>query len=139
MGAWGTGSFQNDDAMDWVYELEESGVSFLKETLEAVTETPGEYVERPECANAIAAAEVIVSLQGVIPASLPPEVRQWVSAHRKAKAGKLVPLALQAVQRIRTDDDCESKVLWDESASRDEWYNALDDLEARLRNVAGSG
>ena len=33
MGAWGTGSFENDDAMDWVYELEESGVSFLKETL----------------------------------------------------------------------------------------------------------
>jgi hypothetical protein len=22
MGAWGAGAFENDDAMDWVYELE---------------------------------------------------------------------------------------------------------------------
>jgi Domain of unknown function (DUF4259) len=117
MGAWGTGSFENDDAMDWVYELEESGVSFLKETLEAVTGTPGEYVEVRECANAVAAAEVIASLRGGSPDSLPPEVRRWLGAHRKANPDKLVPLALQALHRIRTDDDCECKNVWDELSS----------------------
>ena len=26
MGAWGTGAFDNDDASDWVYELEDGGI-----------------------------------------------------------------------------------------------------------------
>lgn len=43
MGAWGYGSFENDDALDWLAELED--VSQLEEALDAVITNGGEYIE----------------------------------------------------------------------------------------------
>jgi hypothetical protein len=38
MGAWGIGNFDNDDASDWVYELEEvEDMSLVEATLETIT------------------------------------------------------------------------------------------------------
>jgi hypothetical protein len=43
----------------------------------------------------------------------------------------MVSLALKAVERIKTDS--ELKELWDESENPAEWYAAVGNLEARLR------
>ncbi|XEC95217.1 DUF4259 domain-containing protein [Paenibacillus tarimensis] len=44
MGAWGHEIFNNDDVLDWTYELlETNGVLFLEETLQSVLEE--EYIE----------------------------------------------------------------------------------------------
>jgi Domain of unknown function (DUF4259) len=57
MGAWGVANFENDDAQDWVYELEES------KDLSVVANLDNEiYLAAPECARALAAAEVLTAL-----------------------------------------------------------------------------
>jgi len=38
MGAWGTAAFDNDDASDWVYELEDGGVAVVDAALDAALE-----------------------------------------------------------------------------------------------------
>lgn len=132
MGAWGTGNFDNDDAADWVLELQDAqDLSLVVETLQTVTEHGDEYLEAPDCCRALAAAEVIVALNQAGSPSLPDEVRQWVDAHRNVNGSRYVELALRAVGRVKTDS--ELKELFDESDSAEAWYGVLDDLAARLR------
>ncbi len=130
MGAGGVGNFANDDAMDWVSELEHAkSSSFIAETLRVVTERGDEYLDANEASRALAAAEVVAALNQAGGPHLPVEVKQWVSKHRVGSP-LLIQLALKAVQRIETSSELSE--LWDESDRAGEWYEVLDNLEARL-------
>ena len=62
MGAWGIAAFDNDDASDWVYDLEKRGLAAIEAALadaEGATD-----LERPTDVNAIAAGEVIAAARG---------------------------------------------------------------------------
>ena len=65
MGTWGTGPFDNDDAGDWVYELEEAtDLGLVREPLRTALDTD-DYLELAEGNNAIAAAAIVAaSLDG---------------------------------------------------------------------------
>jgi hypothetical protein len=78
MGAWVTSAFENDDALDWVSELEDGTVDLVRASL-AVTES--DYLELPDGSVAIAAAEVIAAAVGNPSPSLPASVTRWVDAH----------------------------------------------------------
>jgi hypothetical protein len=130
MGAGGVGNFENDDAMDWLSELEHAkSSSFIAETLKVVTERGDEYLDANEASRALAAAEVVAALNQAASPHLPVEVKQWVSRHRVGSAS-LTQLALKAIQRIETASELSE--LWDESDRADEWYEVLDNLEGRL-------
>ncbi len=134
MGTWGVRNFENDDAMDWVSELERSeDVSVIEEALRFVAEGRDEYVEAPEACRALAAAEVVAALKGAGSPDLPDEVKQWISLHQSGSQNlsRLARLALRAVKRIKTAS--ELKELYDESESATEWYEVINDLEARLK------
>ena len=63
-GAWDTGPFDNDDALDWVWELSESNdLAVIEATLESAANSSG-YLEAPTASMAIAAAEVVAALRG---------------------------------------------------------------------------
>ena len=48
MGAWGSGNFENDDAMDWVADLEETrNLKLVKQTLREVLDAGDGYLEAP--------------------------------------------------------------------------------------------
>ena len=131
MGAWGVKTFENDDALDWVSELEQAeDHSLIEETLKVVTERGDEYLEAPEACMALAAAEVVAALNKASSPDLPEEVKQWISQHRLGNL-RLTPLALKAVQRIKTNS--ELKELWDESDSAAEWQEVIRSLETRLK------
>lgn len=73
-GAWGPGAFENDDALDWTWELESSrGSSVLVSAFERVVSSAG-YIEAPDCSAAIAAAEVVAALRAKPHAQLPENV-----------------------------------------------------------------
>lgn len=132
MGAWGIGSFDNDDAADWVYELEESGgAEAISEALRAIG--PDGYLEAPDCSIALAAAEVLAALKGQPSESLPPEVITWVNDNPVEVDDDLLGLALMAIHRIETES--ELKDLWEESGESDEWVATLNDLKERLGSV----
>ena len=129
MGAWGPGSFDNDDAMDWVGGLTpDSGDAALRPALTAVAEGHG-YVEGPDCSIAIAAAEAVAAARGKPAATLPPEVAAWLQSGPHI-ARDLVDVARKAIRRVVTDS--ELKDLWEESESAEQWREAMSDLESRL-------
>ena len=132
MGAWGPGVFENDDASDWVWELEDdSDGAILAEALGVVLDLPAdEQVESPESSNALAAAEIIASARGDRSPKLPTEAVAWLDAHSSAVDDRLRSLALAAVARIATDS--ELKDLWNE-AGDPAWSEAVTALQARLR------
>jgi hypothetical protein len=133
MGAWGAGTFENDDAADWLADLcDGPNQEALAEALAAVAGAGAdEYLEAPDCSAGLAAAEFVAALKGAPGADLPDEARACAAKlETKADPG-LVSLALRAVERVRADS--ELKELWDESEDPAEWYAAVGDLEARLK------
>lgn len=79
MGAWGHRTFDNDDASDWIEELDQSTDLFaINAALDAVASSDGGYVESPDCCKALAAAEVVAALLGRPGSDLPPAANAWV-------------------------------------------------------------
>jgi hypothetical protein len=133
MGAWGAGVFENDDASDWVWELEDDNdMSVLHEALAAAVDTPlDELIEAPDASNALAAAEIVAAARGHHGAELPSEAREWIGRNAKLVDARTVALAAAAVERIGLDS--ELKDLWEEAES-DEWARVVADLLERLRS-----
>ena len=130
MGAWGTGSFDNDDALDWVSNLEESeGNSAIEDALDAISPDDSEYIEAPECSMAIAAAEVIAALGYRPSRDLPDNVREWVRG-RPIPDERLRQRARDAITRILRSSEFQE--LWAESPDAAAWTASLQNLQERL-------
>src|SRR5437868_5730136 len=100
MGAWDHGTFDNDDASDWVYELEDTtDFALVEESLEAVALSCS-VLESSACCTALAAAEVVAAARGRASDSLPESVAAWVAGRGKPK-DSLVVLARRAVAAVK--------------------------------------
>ena len=131
MGAWGVGSWENDDAGDWVYELEETkDLNFVIQTLQAVTNSEEDYLESCICCEALAAAEVVAAANGRPAKDLPEEVRTWLSGTEPYINSDTLELARRVVRIIGKRS--ELLELWQESNSYSEWQQAMTDLKTRL-------
>ncbi|MEW1811224.1 DUF4259 domain-containing protein [Pseudarthrobacter phenanthrenivorans] len=128
MGAWGYLPFENDDALDWLDELEAGGADVIRKALSKVSDR---YVEAPEGAVAVAAAEVASASQGNPLGELPENVADWVTAHGAEITPEDVEMALEAVERV-AGERSELAELWDD-ADEPEWRESLTDLAERLR------
>jgi len=130
MGAWSSGSFENDDALDWVYELEESGIGAIRETLEGVIAQDG-YLEASDACCAVAAAEVIAASLGKPPhGDLPDEVSEFLQSE-PAIGVDLVELARTALGRVMSADS-ELLELWRDTADFAEWQAGVNSIATRL-------
>lgn len=129
MGAWGPGSFENDDALDWAAELDGLDVPAVEQALRTACEaTPG----LESSSIGIAAAAVVAAAIDGRADELPPELRDWTLARRPALAG-LRDDARDALRSIRSDS--ELRDLWAESDDLDAWTSVVDALIARLTNM----
>jgi hypothetical protein len=129
MGAWGVESFENDDALDWLADLEQADdEQFLVETLTAAIEEAG-YLEVGVASNAIAAAEVVATLAGRPAPNLPKVAVAWAATHAVPDPGSLVALALGALDRIERKSELAS--LWVEGYA-ELWLAAVAELRTRL-------
>ena len=133
MGAWGSSAFDNDDAADWAWGLDDDGDGALVRSALVLDDV--EYVELPEGATAIAAAEIVAACLGRPGAHpLPDAVQAWVDAHGSAFRGGDAASALNAVRRVAAEGS-ELSELWAETEDQD-WARAVDDLTTRLSAVA---
>ncbi len=128
VGAWGPGSFDNDDALDWLAELTEGSSLGPVNTAFALVQE-ADYLEAPDASAAVAAAEIVAALMGRPPADLPEEAAEWVQAHPATPGATLVTRARGSVIRVR--EDSELKELWEEGDAG-EWHASMDELAARL-------
>lgn len=130
MGAWGIGNFENDEAMDWIYELEDSkDFAVLERALKAVTRDESGAADIFDASAALAAAEVVAALLGFPPDDLPEEVESWIDG-KPEPPNNLVALAQRAVEAVKQKS--ELRDLWEESESLDEWTEVLNDTQSRL-------
>ena len=131
MGAWGAGHFENDTALDWVYELEESkDEKILWNAIEAVMSE--EYVDSDVAVEALAALEVAAGLKGRQSTDLPEEVEKWLSKNGSLKLpDNYYGRAKEAMEKI-IGTESELKDLWEESESFDEWLTEVKNLQTRL-------
>lgn len=129
-GAWGDGSFENDDALDWVAQcVRSNGIALVTQTLRAALD--GKYIEAPEGSVAVAAAELVAAAMGKPSATLPTELQSWVRHQPAASLAQLAPLARQALVRIQDPKASELRQLWSEGKPNG-WHAVIADLETRL-------
>ena len=151
MGTWGSGTFENDWALDWAADLRESpDHSPILTALEQVVVHGGTKYSSPSilerlrglsrhtdwltanvAARALAAAEVVSASLGRPPKKLPDGISGWLQQHACSFPPDLSELALRAVMIVKTSS--ELKDLWEEGNAT-EWRNGVEDLERRLHN-----
>jgi hypothetical protein len=135
MGAWSTEPFGNDTAGDWALDLEDcEDLSFIRETIRKVIDVEDHYLDAPDAEAAIAAIDTLARLRGhadVKDAHTEP-VDLWVEAHPINPPGKLIDLAVTALERILTEPS-ELLEVWGESKDFESWKNQVEGLKQRLQ------
>jgi hypothetical protein len=129
MPGWGTGSFENEDAQNFLRQLSTIGIDDLRSILALAADNDG-YLEAPNCSVAVAAAEVVATAKGKPPQTVPREVAEWVGKIEGTPSSAMSELTRRAVDRVRTNS--ELKDLWLQAEGLNEWSAALRDLENRL-------
>jgi hypothetical protein len=133
MGTWHVGPFDNDVAMDFFDEIEETPdeqvPAKLSSVLTAVAERPGR-VELAEGHLAVAAAGLVAAGRSPGAATGNPSVDEWLGAHRPATDPDCARLALTALARV-SGPDSEWMDLWATTDS----HAAVEERLADLRTV----
>ena len=100
MGAWGTGVWSNDDAADWLAELEGQGMAAVEQALSGVLAVSNEeYLEAPTASKGLAAAATVAALSGHLGPDAPDEARAFVASATATQG--LRDLAIACVRRIQ--------------------------------------
>jgi len=136
MGAWGTDSFANDEALDFLNELVEADDDTpLYEALAGVAEaSSAQYLNVSAASAALAAAEVIPALTGAPSAKTPQELQNWLELQPGDVAKELVDTHSEYANAVinRVKISSELAELWAESDYHDAWHAEVDDLRRRL-------
>lgn len=121
MGAWGSGAFENDDALDAVDALVD-GTFELDELREALD---GGYLEAPDGSVALALVEVALAALGRIdpPAALDEVDIRLLSTQLDDESYELI---LRAADRAVRPDGSELYELWEDAGEDElaEWRSA---------------
>lgn len=134
MGTWDVGTFDNDTACDWAYELEaQTDTDFVSATLAGALDSGDNYLDADAACEGLAAAEVVARLRGnwgVRNAYTEP-VDNWVESHPGQPSAELVAQAVAAIERVTTAPS-ELLELWSESDDFAHWQEAVADLKRRV-------
>jgi hypothetical protein len=128
MGAWNVENFDNDTAMDWIYDFSLTpSADMLFAAFEAINNNTG-YIDSDDGATALAAAEVIAAVKGHITNAWPEDIEVPASLHISST---LLAAALQAINKVSSDES-ELKALWQESDAFANWVAVVQNLQQRL-------
>jgi len=135
MGAWGTGSFDNDTACDWAQDLEGTeDYSLIERTLRSVAEVETDtYLDADLACCGIAAAETLARrLGGEGKKSAHTEiVDRWVERREQEPPPELINLAAAVLRRI-VSPQSELLELWEDEGAGEEWMGSIETLLGRL-------
>ncbi|MFF3444160.1 DUF4259 domain-containing protein [Streptosporangium sp. NPDC002721] len=124
MGAWGTGPFDNDGALDSLGELDgdRETARLLTLAIREILDEDG-YLEAPEMSGAVAVACLIGAR--VIGTESDPAATRWLENNPFEPSAELRDLARATLDRATRPDDNELYELWEDSGSLDEWLATL--------------
>lgn len=127
MTAWGTGPFDNDEAVDFAATLDDldpdDRPAAIRDALaEAAEQT--DYLDREAGGAAVAAAALIAAQQ---PDGEPVDSTYGPKQAIPELPEELCQLAVQALTRVLADDS-ELNELWSESPDGDAWFTMIAQL-----------
>jgi hypothetical protein len=128
MPGWGTGSFENDDAQNFLGALHGRRPEDLKEILAHADRD--DYLDAAEGSVVVAAAEIVAAAKGAPPATVPRQMSDWLGGIEGSPSAEMNEIARRAVNRVRQNS--ELKDLWLQADGLNEWSASLRDLEERL-------
>ena len=137
MGAWSHEPFGNDDALDWVYQLEDiQDDSVLARVFNRAIENQDDYLEADDAFVIVAAAEVVAKLlgKGTQQDSYTEQVDEWVKSVDFQPSADLLAKAQTALDLV-LGEESELKELWSEAEEedRDAWYSNIEALKKILK------
>lgn len=139
MGVWGVGSFDNDMALDWMFDFGENDFRLIDRTLAGVAamlDTDDLTVD--EASEVLAAAECVAAAGNYPTIELPDELQEWLNANNPITLKPdFVAMARKAVQRVKTRSELQA--LWDETDEAEAWHTAVADLQERLAKISLPG
>lgn len=134
MDAWGLDPFDNDDACDFIGDLEQAPFPAAELRTALAARSEDGYLEAPDGSLAIAAAAVVaVRRAGGIP-GVSDEFAARIGAVRldADELSQLVEPAVAALEVVQGEDS-ELGDLWEEAGSLDAWKATLKPIERALR------
>lgn len=135
MGAWSHEAFGNDDACDWLAQLEQSDdFSAIESAFDTILTVDDDfYIEAPEACEAIAAAEVVARLQGNVGTEdgSSEQVDAWIERVRSTPSSNLAGRAIRVLDRILTEPS-ELLDLSNEVEASTAWLASINELKMRL-------
>ncbi len=130
MSIWGVGIFENDDALDWIYDLADSGsLSRVSAALELITRNKDDTPELSDCRIALAGAEIIAAMHGDPCTDLPEEAEEWIG-DKILENENLRAKAEEAVMIISRKSELREKM--EHSFNFDKWQEIINNLQKRL-------
>ena len=127
MGAWGLLFDENDDAADWLAEFGDAPDWGIVD--QALDVTGEDYLEAPDCSNALAAAEIMAAGIGKASPRLDPELAAW-AARSPQEAEKRRGKAAEVLSRVL--EDSELSELWQETDEYADWQASVNETLSRL-------
>ena len=137
MGTLGVEAFANDDALDWLLELDPAaGVSPVLAALERAAGAADPHLDARTATVALAAAELLAALRGRPHPALPEMAADWLAAVTLASPTGAAPSTEELVLATRALDlVVTSSVLaeiWSQRPDEAQWRSELDGLRLRL-------
>lgn len=140
MSVWDIGPFDNDLALDWVQDLQESNdLYYIEDTLNNVLDEGDSVIPMPFACEALAAIEVLARLQGQ-PGQPGDEadddVDAWVDTVRKKfkRRADLVEKSLKALDVI-VSEQSELANEWAQTDAHVAWRGMIEQLRTRVAAV----
>ncbi|MEL7436045.1 MAG: DUF4259 domain-containing protein [Chloroflexota bacterium] len=139
MGAWDIGNFDNDDALDFVIEIEEANSLIPIYDLAVVINTNRAddseyYIEVDACGQMLAGGEIVARLSGFPVDNLPPSVEALKDNEALTVDTSKVASIISAVQHILAESELSE--LWEETDEFEAWQSVVNDLLLRLRKIS---
>jgi len=133
MAAWGTKTFEEDTANDWIQELidSEDAREFLSDSLSI---DPG-YIEADQAAIVLAASETLIALLDEPRAGVPGELVDWVGDNECDDVSDLPEVALPALAKV-LGKESELRDIWSDSEDFDGWLENVESMREVITQMA---
>ncbi len=133
MGTWGHRNFENDNALDFIEEVEKRGFDRIEEAIRVVANYPDEeFLNADDSVAALAAIEYVAAAKGKQSEDFPEDAEDWL---QKTGTGPLSSYDKATITKVidRVRNNSALRDLWQEEGNEPaEWLAVLSDLEKRV-------
>lgn len=133
MAAWGTKTFEEDTANDWIQELIDSDDAreFL---IDSISIDSG-FLEADQASAILATGETLIALLDEPRSSVPSELVDWAGDNECDDVSDLPEITLPAIDKVLTEDS-ELNNIWAESEDYEEWKENVEGMREILAQLS---